>query len=129
VDLEAIREALRRHVPVDELAAAYLFGSRARGDAAAASDLDLGLLLRRPPASTLKARRFGLADLLTEALGQRVDVVLLNDAPVDLVHRVLRDGVLLCEPDPAARVRFEVAARNAYFDLLPHLERYREHRP
>jgi hypothetical protein len=44
---------------------------------------------------------------------------------VDLVHRVLRDGVLLLERDRSARIRFEVRARNDYFDLLPHLRRYR----
>ena len=37
----------------------------------------------------------------------------------------MRDGQLLFDRDPAARVRFEVAARNAYFDILPMLERYR----
>jgi hypothetical protein len=29
------------------------------------------------------------------------------------------------ETQPSARVRFEVAARNAYFDLKPFLDRYR----
>ncbi len=120
---------MQAHVPEQELAAAYLFGSAAQGAATPASDLDVGLLLRRRPPSRLSARHFDLADRLAEAIGRPVDVVLLNDAPVDLVHRVLRDGVLLTEPDAAARVRFEVTARNKYFDLLPHLERYREQRP
>jgi hypothetical protein len=44
---------------------------------------------------------------------------------VDLAHRVLRDGLLLLERDRSARIRFEVRARNEYFDLLPHLRRYR----
>jgi len=52
-------------------------------------------------------------------------VVVLNDAPADLVHRVLRDGVLVLETDRSARIRFEVAKRNEYFDLLPILRRYR----
>lgn len=34
-----------------EVVAVYLYGSRARGTAAAASDLDLGLLLARRPSS------------------------------------------------------------------------------
>ena len=41
------------------------------------------------------------------------------------MHRVLRDGILIDEADRAARIRFEVAARNEYFDLLPILQRYR----
>ena len=59
-------------------------------------------------------------------LGLPVQVVVLNTAPVDLVHRVLRDGRLLIDIDPSARVRFEVKARNEYFDLLPVLRRYRQ---
>jgi len=32
---------------------------------------------------------------------------------------------LLLDRDRAARIRFEVRARNEYFDLLPTLNRYR----
>ena len=51
--------------------------------------------------------------------------MILDTAPPDLIHRVLRDGELVLDRDPSARVRFEVAARNAYFDLKPFLDRYR----
>jgi hypothetical protein len=54
-----------------------------------------------------------------------VDLLVLNRAPVDLIHRVLRDGILLHDRHPAARIRFEVKARNEYFDLLPYLRQYR----
>jgi len=33
---------------------------------------------------------------------------------VDLIHRVLRDGILVYEQDRSRRIRFEVQARNAY---------------
>ena len=105
--------------------AAYLFGSQARGTAGPGSDVDVAVLFGRPPAATLLAQPFALADDLRGLLGRRVDLVVLDSAPPDLVHRVLRDGQLLLDRDPAARIRFEVAARNAYFDLLPMLERYR----
>jgi uncharacterized protein len=51
--------------------------------------------------------------------------VILNDAPVDLVHRVLRDRTVLLERDRVARIRFEVHARNMYLDLEPILTAYR----
>jgi hypothetical protein len=38
---------------------------------------------------------------------------------------VLRDGLLVLDRDPSVRIRFEVRARNEYFDLLPFLLRYR----
>ncbi len=38
---------------------------------------------------------------------------------------MLRDGVLLLDRDPSARIRFEVRARNEFFDLQPILALYR----
>ena len=108
-----------------DVVAAYLFGSEARGTAAAHSDVDVAILRGSRPAPTLLAQPYALADELGGLLGRRVDVVVLDSAPPDLVHRVLRDGILVHERDRAARVRFEVAARNAYFDLKPFLDRYR----
>ncbi len=105
--------------------AAYLFGSRARGTAGPTSDVDVAILLDRQPAATLTGQPYDLEDDLRGLLGLRVDLTVLDTAPADLIHRVLRDGVLLLDRDPSARIRFEVAARNAYFDLLPFLDRYR----
>lgn len=109
----------------DRLVAAYLFGSVARATASATSDVDVGILFRTPPPGRLNDVRFSLEGLIERALGQPVQVVVLNQAPPDLIHRVLRDGRLLVDRDRAARIRFEVRARNEYFDLLPTLNRYR----
>ena len=108
-----------------DVIAAYLFGSRARGTAGPRSDVDVAILLRTTPPGTLLDQPFALEDDLRGALQVEVQLVVLNTAPPDLIHRVLRDGALLIDRDPGARVRFEVAARNAYFDLKPFLERYR----
>jgi hypothetical protein len=54
-----------------------------------------------------------------------VDVVTLNDAPVDLRIRVLREGHLLVDGGPSARIAFEVRTRNEAFDFEPILTRYR----
>lgn len=103
----------------------YLFGSLARNDARPDSDVDLALLYRQMPSATLLAPELQLAGELERHLGRPVDLVVLNRAPVDLIHRVLRDGVLVLERDRSARIRFEVAARNRYFDMQPILRRYR----
>ena len=109
----------------ERLVAAYLFGSVARGTESSSSDVDVGILLRTAPSGELSDFRFSLEGDLERALGRKVQVVVLNHAPADLVHRVLRDGRLLLERDRSARIRFEVRARNEYFDLLPILNRYR----
>ena len=49
----------------------------------------------------------------------------MNGAPLDLLHRVLRDGILVLDRDPLRRAEFELAARTQYMDFLPVLLRYR----
>jgi predicted nucleotidyltransferase len=122
-----IARAVQRHV--GGVVAAYVFGSTARGDAGAASDLDLGLVLAALPSAAEQLQLGGIADLIAAEIGVAVDLVVMNDAPVDLVHRILRDGELVIETDRGARIRFEVRARHDYFDLAPHLLRYRRAPP
>ena len=105
--------------------AVYLFGSQARGTAGPSSDVDVAVLLPATPPPTLAAQPFALEDDLRGVLGREVQVVVLNAAPPDRVHRILRDGELVLDLDRGSRIRFEVAARNAYFDLQPFLDRYR----
>ena len=108
------------------VAAVYLFGSVARGESRAGSDLDVAVLLEpAPERGAFESLRLGLRAELESELGQEIDFVVLNHAPPDLTHRVLRDSVLIIEPDPSARVRFEVRARNEYWDLKPYLDEYR----
>jgi predicted nucleotidyltransferase len=112
----------RRH---EGIVCVYLYGSMARGEAHQSSDIDIAVLYAESPPLTLDGLGLDLGSALEQELGRSVDVVVLNRAPVDLVHRVLRDGELLCDHSPSARIRFEVQARNAYFDLLPYLRQYR----
>jgi predicted nucleotidyltransferase len=109
----------------EDVIAAYVFGSTARGTRRGRSDLDLGVLLAGEPPRTLKALKLDLEGELERRLDMPVQVVVLDRAPPDLVHRVLRDGELLLDRDPSARIRFEVRSRREYFDVLPHLKRYR----
>jgi len=105
--------------------AVYLFGSTARGDAGPGSDVDVGILFAAEPPATLDAPQFVLEAALERVVGRPVQVVALNRASADLVHRVLRDGRLVLDSDPAARIRFEVRSRNLYFDMEPIRRLYR----
>lgn len=60
--LQAAAEVLRSRFRVAEV---ILFGSKARGDARADSDLDLLVLTRHPPAS---AERWGIYDALSDVM-------------------------------------------------------------
>ncbi len=126
MNTDLLTEAVRRRLGADpSVAAVYLFGSHARGTARATSDVDLGVVYLVAPPRTLLGQPFDIEDALTADVGRQVQLVVLNDAPADLVHRVLRDGVLLFEGDRSARVAFEVRRRAEYFDLLPYLRAYR----
>jgi hypothetical protein len=130
MEAHRIEAALRDHFAASPPAvvAAWLYGSVARGTARPDSDVDVAVLLGREPARGLAGQPFDLEDELARLLGRDVQVVVLDRAPPDLAHRVLRDGRLLFESDPAARVTFQVRSRNEYFDLLPVLEEYRRTR-
>lgn len=121
--LEDALRALLRDAPPQALCA-WLFGSEARGEAGRRSDVDVAVLYVAPPEPRLDAGPLDLEGALERALGRPVQLV-VNRAPADLVHRVLRDGRLLLDRDRAARIRFEVARRNEYFDLAPLRVRYR----
>ena len=107
--------------------AVYLFGSVARGEAGLKSDVDVGILFAEDPPATLGAPQFAIEAALERLVGSPVQVVALNRASPDLVHRVLRDGHLVLDRDRAARIRFEVRSRNEYFDMAPIRRLYRRY--
>jgi len=97
--------------------AAWLFGSRARGDARPASDVDIAVL------STDGGTPGGLRQRLEWKLGaaralgrppESVDLILMEEASPLLVHAVLREGRLLVDLRPVARITFEEAALHRF---------------
>jgi hypothetical protein len=109
--------------------AAYLFGSVARGEERRGSDVDVAVLFSEPVSAALGNAVSRLEGDLERVLRRPVQVVELNRAPADLVHRVLRDGKILLDRDREARLDFEVRARNEYFDLEPIRRLYRRAAP
>jgi uncharacterized protein len=109
-----------------DVVAVYLFGSVARGTASPRSDIDVGVVYRTAPESRLLGQPFLDEANLAEQLERAAQIIVMNRASADLVHRILRDGILVLDQHPSQRIAFEVRARNEYFDLLPTLRRYRE---
>jgi len=104
-------------------AAAYLYGSAARGGPA--RDVDLGIVAAPlPDHAELVTVGAGIA----AALGldaEAIDVRLLNGGDPVFLGNFLRDAVLLYEADPEQRIRFEVWAMNQWLDFQPVWERMR----
>ena len=107
-----------------EIQAAYVFGSVATGRSRPDSDVDVAVLLARPlRADRRLSYRLKLMSDLGSALGRSdIEVVVLNEAPPLLAHRVLSKGRLVFERSPSARVRFQVRTASRYADLLPMFE-------
>ncbi len=121
-DLDSRLSALGRALATDaNVVALYLFGSRARGDHDALSDVDLALLLRDSDASV--EDRY--CAQVSAALGtDEVSLLFLDRVPVALVESALRDAKLLVSNDEARRLDFEAHAHLRYLDFQPYLERY-----
>ena len=92
---------------------AYLFGSEARGEGRASSDLDVGVVFSSVPAPAELDR---LATNLETVAGRRVDLVVLNDAPPLLAHEAIRANRLIVCRDEDERVRFHTHATARYLD-------------
>ena len=109
--VDVLREALAEQADV---VAAYLYGSQARGTTGPLSDVDVAVLLGD---DTDRSRRWlELASVLTNAVGDDLDLVVLNDAPAPLAYRVLRDGIVVLSRDERARIHHWTSTVREYLD-------------
>lgn len=91
---------------------ALVHGSRARGTARPDSDLDVAAWWAHDAPAVFDVD-----------LPPGVDLVVLNDAPLEIAGRIAADGLLLFDDDPPARVRWVATTRKIYFDERPRIER------
>lgn len=125
--LERLRTAVARLLAEEpEIAVAYAYGSRMAGKALPTSDLDIALVLRGEEAlvaDPLLAERIAgrIASELRTSI--EIDAHVASHLPLPVRGRVVTEGVLLYDSDPARRVEFETSTRRLYFDFLPFIER------
>lgn len=107
------------------MVAAYLFGSQAEGRTGKLSDVDVAVLLRGIGRKELFAKRLEIGGELGDLLKREdIDVVVLNEAPPLISHRVVKNGQLLFTRDEKARLAYEVRAVLRYLDWKPFLEKH-----
>jgi predicted nucleotidyltransferase len=88
-------EAVREYLSGDPVVLlAYLFGSQATGHTGPTSDYDLGVLVNLPSVEIRGRLSHDLARILES---DRIDVILLNRAPVELAYSVITQGQLIFE--------------------------------
>lgn len=112
-------DRLRRVVEDDpRLGYALVFGSSARGEANAQSDVDVAVGAHG--GRRLTSLELGdLASKLEAAAGRPIDIVDLSSAPPALAYRVFRDGRVVLERDRALLVARRARAILEYLDFKP----------
>jgi transcriptional regulator with XRE-family HTH domain len=111
--------------PRKEIAAAYLYGSFAKGLAGRLSDVDVAVLLDE--SVSLKDSPFGYkADLLTDLMQalrtNSIDLLIANNAPPFLRFQIARYGRLIFSRSEVLRIEFQVKAIADYNDIKPLLD-------
>ena len=110
--LERLKEVLEG-LPGVRLAAA--FGSVARGQAQARSDVDLAVVLEPDTPD----QRLAIEAILERAAGRPLDLIHLDAAPPLLRFEIARDGVLLIERRPHEWADFRARAMLDWWDWAP----------
>lgn len=123
--LRAVAKAAKS---LPEIQAAFLFGSHAAGRARADSDVDVAVLLDpgRGEADGRTRLRRVLEAFAAHVAADRLDVVILNDAPPALAFQVLKHGKLAFERDRTAAHRFRVRTYARHSDFEPTERFFRE---
>lgn len=103
----------------DMLAAVYLFGSQARGEATDRSDLDLAVLLRPTAVSAAASHRFTLFAECSRALHRNdIDLIILNTANnLILKDEIIRAGIVLYDGDTDTRLDYELKTLHQALDF------------
>ena len=112
--LDSIKGLIKDIQSIYPVAAAYVFGSAARGQMRAHSDIDLAILFEREPEAMAL---FELKADLTGRAGRNVDLVALNSVSPILAMQVLRYGRQILVNDSKKNAEFVVKTYTMYHDL------------
>lgn len=109
----------------DEVMLGYLFGSRVSGRVGPMSDYDFALFLSGRPEDP--DFRYNVAHELTMRLPSgNADLLLLNEAPIELAYAVIAQGRCLFARSAVIRVEYEAYVLSRYGDYLPVLRAQRQ---
>lgn len=122
---ELLSRIERALLPVSAARAALLFGSHVVGHARSSSDVDIAVLVDAASATALRKPLLWslFAALGRELPAERLDVVVLNDAPPKVAFHVLKEGRVVLERDPVDLHRFRVRTYSRHADHQP-IERF-----
>lgn len=104
-----------------EIISAYVFGSFVTSDSF--SDIDLGIITATDMNRPLDFE-FEMESQIETISKCRVDVRILNRAPISFSQSVFRNGRVILDRDPNVRADFEGRTLKQYFDFSRFRQRY-----
>ena len=122
-DIKKIEDCIKKYPVVT----AYIFGSEAKGTSGLLSDIDIAVFVHE---GVSKAERFDLrlrlSSELSAVMSRPVDLVMLNDSPVQLSYEIIRHGKLIFCSDKSTKVDLEVDILSRYLDRRYYDKRHAE---
>lgn len=116
-DLERrLADAGRRLGDRPDVSFAYLFGGLATGRRTPSSDVDVAVFLAEGT-DPVEAKLEILGELMRILGTERVDLVVLNSAPLSLRGRILAARKVLADNLPFERHKFESLTQREFFDF------------
>lgn len=104
----------------------YLFGlkSRGKGSGSPMSDVDIGVVFRASlPAEDTRSIYQSLFEIFSELYpSSKVDIVLLQSAPLTLQYSAIKEGKILFQEDPTFAADYVNRVVNGYLDFRPVLD-------
>jgi len=103
------------------IAFGYLFGSRANNKFTPLSDIDIAVFIHREqaPENLFELRLKELTALFQLLKTEHIDLVFLNEAPVELSYKILQHGKLINERNPQQHTNFIENIVRKYLDWKP----------
>ena len=121
-----MKKEIRRKLRELGVSTVYLFGSRANQRQSRLSDIDIGVVLKKPPSGGDTRPTYDrLYRLFMEVYSaSKLDIVFLQTAPVALQYSAVKEGKILFEEDPVFTADYEYSVINQYLDFRPVLDRF-----
>lgn len=126
LDIQHLQQQIQAMIHTQpDIRLVYLFGSQVSGETGPLSDVDLAVLLRHGVSviQTISQLEYLFSQLLD---GKKIDVIILNQAPIELAYAVIAQGKIVYQHSIAERIEYEAEVMSRYGDYLPFLRAQRQ---
>lgn len=107
----------------EEILFSFLFGSIANDKSTGISDIDIAIMLDKSKLDKSKNPYGYKAELLAQLISllsfNDIDLIILNEAPLLLKHRIVQSGIEIYTKDEKLSSEFRIKVMEQYLDLKP----------